>query len=81
MTSNDDGIHIQSMFLYIFFCAFLLVPDQDAAPREGNRQSVEYIERCWNINILKTIGIPLNSLLADWIFASDPEIIPECNHV
>ena len=81
MTNNDDGIHMRLMTLYTFLCTFILGPYQDAAFREGNRQSVEYIERCWNVNILKTIGIPLNSLLTDRIFPSDPQIIPECNHV
>jgi hypothetical protein len=69
MTNNDDGIHMRLMTLYIFLCGFILAPYQDTAFHEGNKQSVEYIEGFWNVNILKTIGILLNSLLMDQIFA------------
>ena len=62
MTNNDNRIHIRLMTLYTFLCEFILAPYQDATFRETNRQSVEYIECCWNVNILKEIGIPLNRL-------------------
>ena len=45
------------------------------------KELVEYMERCWNANVLKAIGIPLNSILTDQIFSGDSEIMPECNHV